>query len=263
MNRVNAKFRELAKRGKKAFIPYVTAGDPSLKMTEELVLALEEAGADMIELGIPFSDPLSDGPVIQAASLRALQNGTNIEKIFQLVARLRKRTQIPLLLMTSYNPVFHYGEFRFVAKSKEASVDGFIIPDLPPHEAETLIAFAKKVDIVIPFFLSPTTTTERMNDIIKDSTGFIYYVSLTGVTGMRRELPNVLRQEVLRVKRMTDKPVCIGFGISTSQHVLSLAEIADGVIVGSAIVKEIEKNLTKKDLVKKVSGFVQGLTRVL
>ncbi len=263
MNRVDAKFTELGQQKKKAFIAYITAGDPSLKITEALVPALEEAGVDMIELGIPFSDPLADGPVIQAAALRALHKGTNVEKIFDLIVQIRKKTKIPLLLMTSYNPVFHYGESRFVARAKEAGVDGFIIPDLPPHEAKSLIALTKRENIVMPFFLAPTTAQGRIKEIIKDSTGFIYYVSVTGITGMRRELPAALRQDVLQVKRMTNKPVCIGFGISTSEQIVSLTKIADGVIVGSAIVKEIEKNLAKKDLVKQVSHFVKNLTRAL
>lgn len=263
MNRIDAKFLELAKRKKTAFIAYITVGDPNLETTVALVSTLADAGADIIELGIPFSDPLADGTTIQAASQRALAGGVTLTKIFPMVSTIRKQTQIPLLFMTYYNPVFHYGERRFVDQSKKVGIDGLIIPDLPPQEATALVALTKKEQLAMPFFLSPTTTRERMKDIIKDSTGFIYYVSLTGVTGARRELPTTLRDAVLQIKRMTNKPVCVGFGVSTPEQVLSLSKIADGVIVGSAIVKAIEKNLAQKDLAKRVGRFVKTLTKVL
>ena len=259
MNRLDAKFKELGEKRKKAFIAYITAGDPDLATTEALVLAFEKTGVDIIELGIPFSDPLADGPTIQAASIRSLQGGATIEKIFRTVASIRKQSQIPLVFMTYYNPIFHYGEDAFVKRSKEVGIDGFIVPDLPPHEAENFIRAAKKENLATIFFLSPTTARERMRGIIQVSTGFIYYLSLTGVTGARQELPADLPKDLAKIKQLTSKPLCVGVGISTPQQVHALTQICDGVIVGSAIVKEIEKNMGKTDLVKSVTDFVTGL----
>jgi len=263
MNRIEKKFRELKKIKKKVFIAFVTAGYPTLQATESLVLAFEKNGADIIELGIPFSDPLADGPIIQASSHHALQKGVTVKKIFALVARIRKKSQIPMALMTSYNSIFHLGEERFVKEARRAGVDGIIVPDLPPEEGEGLIKAAKRNRLAVVFFLSPTTTKNRMKSIMKASSGFIYYISLTGVTGVLRAVPSDVVRNVKMAKRMTQKPVCVGFGISTPAQVKSIGKIADGVIVGSAIVKEIQKNLKKRDLVRRVSRFVFRLAKSL
>ena len=263
MNRIDKKFKELKAKKKKAFLAYLTAGDPDLTTTERLVLELEKAGADIIELGIPFSDPMADGPTIQAASQRALDKGVTLEKIFKLVQRIRQKSEIPLCLMTYFNPVFHYGEARFVQRSKQAGVDGLIIPDLPPEEAGTLIPAARKAGIATVFFLAPTTVRGRIKKISKVSTGFIYYVSLTGVTGARRELPADILQNIRAAKKMTDKPICVGFGVSSPEQVRSITRVADGVIVGSAIIKELEKNKGRQTAVAKAAQFVRRLTRVL
>jgi tryptophan synthase alpha chain len=262
-NKIDQKFIELRKAGKKAFIAFITAGDPDLHTTEALVLALERAGADIIELGVPFSDPLADGPTIQAASYRSLQNGTTLKKIFTTVKRIRQRSHIPIALMTYYNPVFHFGQHAFVTQAKAAGVDGVIIPDLPLEEAGDLRRFAMKADLSTIFFIAPTTTPNRLKPIIQAATGFIYYVAVAGVTGVRKTIPSEIARKIRAVKTLTDKPVCVGFGVSTPEQVCSLARVADGVIVGSAIVKEIQKYAGAKDMVARVGAFVTTLVKAI
>ena len=261
MNRIDKKFQELKRKRKKAFIAFITAGDPNLKSTEQLVLAFEKAGVDIVEIGVPFSDPLADGPTIQAASQRALQKDVNLDQILNLVGRIRKSSQIPIALMTYYNPIFFYNEGRFLSKAKACGVDGIIVPDLPPEEARDLIRLAKRQDISTVFFVSPTTTAKRMKLVAQASSGFIYYVSLTGVTGSRSKLPSSISGQIKLLKRITKKPVCVGFGISTPQQARAVAKFSDGVIVGSAIVSAIERNRGKRDLVKKVVKFVSNLAK--
>jgi len=263
MNRIDQKFKELSRKKKKAFIAFVTAGDPNLKTTEELVLAFEQAGTDIVELGVPFSDPLADGPTIQASSQRALKKGVNLEKILKTVSRIRQKSQVPIVLMTYYNPVFHYGEDKFMRDAKKCGVDGFIIPDLPPEEAKGLIRSAKARDLSTIFFLAPTTTSQRMKRVVKASTGFVYYVSMTGVTGASKGFSKENAAKIRSAKRFTKKPICVGFGVSTPSQVKSVAKIADGVIVGSAIVKQIDRNKGKKNLVKNVSRLVWTLAQSL
>ena len=258
-NRIKEKFKQLKKKRKKAFIVFITAGDPNLKTTEELVLAFENAGVDIIELGVPFSDPLADGPTIQASSQRALKGKVSLRKILDSVSRIRKRSQLPIALMTYYNPIFRFGEEKFIAKAYQAGVDGVIIPDLPPEEASSLIKEAKKKNIATVFFLSPTTQRKRIKTIVQACSGFIYYVSLTGVTGARRQLPKELSGDLKKLKRYTSKPICAGFGISRSEQVKAISGVCDGVIVGSAVIKEIEKNKDKKNLLKNVSNLITNL----
>lgn len=261
MNRISEKFKELKKEGKKAFIPYITAGDPSLSMTEKLVFELEKRGSNLIELGIPFSDPLADGPTIQRASERALKNGTTLANVINLVKKIRSEVKIPLVFMTYYNPVFKYGLEKFAADSKEAGVDAVIIPDLPPEEADEWIKFARSKNIDTIFLLSPTSNYDRINRIINVSRGFIYYVSLTGVTGERKKLESSIKEYIIKIKRLAaNTPICVGFGISKRQHIEELNKLPiDGVIVGSAIVKVIENNKDSKSLIKKVGNFVTEL----
>jgi len=263
MNRIEQKFAQLKSNNKKAFIAFITAGDPDLQTTEELVLGFEQNGVDIVELGVPFSDPLADGKTIQAASQRALANGVTSEKVFNLVQKLRQKTQIPIALMMYYNPIFHYGDAKFVAKAKACGVDGLIIPDLPPEEAGVLKRAAVENEITTVFFMAPTTTVQRMRLISDYSTGFIYFVSLTGVTGVRTVLPSAVTKQIKLAKTVTDKPVCIGFGISNPTQVREMAKQADGVIVGSAIINEIDANKGKPDLVPIVCRFVKQLTTVL
>ncbi len=260
MNRIDKKFQELQRNKKKAFIAFITAGFPNLSSTKNLVLELERQGVDIIELGVPFSDPLADGPVIQRASQYSLENGTNLDKILLLVKELRSKTQIPVCLMTYYNPVLKYGLEALVKKAVICGVDGFIIPDLPFEEAKEFLKISKKKNIDLISFLAPTSSLERIKMISKASHGFIYYVSLTGVTGTRERLPRDLTKNISFIKRYTNKAICVGFGISKPEHIKAISRLADGVIVGSAIVKEIEENLTKNDMIKKVGKFVKNLT---
>ncbi len=262
-NRIEQKFKDLKSSGQKAFIAYVTAGDPNLSVTGQLVLALEKSGVDIIELGVPFSDPMADGTTIQAASERALKSGTTLAKIFDLVKSIRKHSELPLALMMYYNQVFAYGEARFIAKCKEVGIDGLIIPDLPPEEAGDLRKAAGRAGICTVFFIAPTTVDARAKANAAASTGFIYYVALTGVTGTQQAQANDIAKHIRHAKRFTNKPICAGFGISTAQQVKDIARIADGVIVGSAIIKKIQEHAGRKDLVTKVSSYVSTLVRAL
>jgi len=262
MNRIDQTFQQLKQEQKKAFIAFITAGDPNLDTTYDLVLAFEKAGVDMMELGVPFSDPMADGPTIQAASLRALQNGTTLTKVLDLVKRLRQKTQIPLLFMLYYNVILHYGEEKFVKDAKDAGLDGIVVPDLPPQEAKILRAAATKANLATVFFIAPTTSDERIKPIADASSGFIYYVSLTGVTGVKEAVVSSISADLKRVKKLTDKPVCVGFGVSTPEQVKAISRVADGVIVGSAIVKEIQKHIQDKDVVEKTAAFVRTLVSV-
>ncbi len=263
MNRIEKRFSELKAKREKAFIVYITTGDPSLAATEKIIKELDKSGVDLIELGVPFSDPMADGPTIQAASERALKNGVNMGKILRLVKRARTQTELPIVLMTYYNPIFSYGVKKFVADAKAAGVDGAIIPDLPPEEAGDLISASGKNDFSNIFLLSPTSPDDRVRLVSSKSSGFVYYVSLTGVTGPRAHLPSEIISNVRKIKRATKKPVCVGFGVSTPRQAGSLAKIADGVIVGSAVIKVIEANTGKRDLIKKVGRFVRRLSRAV
>ena len=263
MSRIDKKFKELKEKRKKAFIVYITAGDPSLSRTEEITLALDRAGVDIIELGVPFSDPLADGPTIQQASQRSLKHGTNIGSIIKLIRSIRTRSEIPLALMSYYNPIYRYGLQRFIKDTKAAGVDGVIVPDLPPEEGGELIKSADRFDYSCIFLLAPTSTQERIMLVAKKSRGFIYYVSLTGVTGARNKLPKEIVSDVRKIKRISKKPVCVGFGVSRPRQVKKISRVADGVIVGSAVIKIIERNIGKRDLVKKVSSFVSRLVKAL
>lgn len=260
MNRIDAKFRELKKKGKKAFIAYITAGDPTLKMTGRLVFELERSGVDIVELGIPFSDPIADGPTIQAASQRALEGGVKLARIFDTVKRLRAGTDIPIVFMTYYNPVLRYGLEEFFDSCRRSGVDGIIVPDLPCEEASGLIRQGRRTGVSTVFLAAPTSTLSRIKDIAKRSRGFIYYVSLTGVTGVRKALPADIVKNLKRIRSVTDKPIAVGFGVSTSRQAGCLAKAADAVIVGSAIVKIVQD---KKDSVSSVSRLAKSLARAI
>ena len=261
MNRIDKMFRGLKRKRKKAFIVYIAAGDPSLSATERLVRDLERKGVDLVELGIPFSDPLADGPTIQRASERALSKGVRARDILRMVRRLRKSVSIPIVFMTYYNLVMQYGIKRFVSDSKKAGVDGIIVPDLPPEEAGELLTESRKKDFSLIFLAAPTSTGKRLKTIAAKTGGFVYYVSLTGTTGARKKLPGDVTRNVAALKRRTAKPVCVGFGISNPEQARSVARFADGIIVGSAVIKVIEKNLGKKNFYGKVGGFVKRLER--
>lgn len=261
MSRIKNTFNRLKRKGEKALIPYVMAGDPDLATTKKIVLALEKAGCDIIELGAPFSDPLADGPTIQKAALRSLRHHTSVKDVLGLVADIRRDSTIPLILMTYYNLIFHYGEDRFMQDAAAAGLDGIILPDLPPEEAQTLVPAAKKAGIDTIFLAAPTSTEERMKVVARLSQGFIYYVSLTGVTGSGAGLQQAsVRDSVARLKALTDKPVAVGFGIATADQATQVASWgADGVIVGSALVKVIEENAGSPDLAERAAAFAASL----
>lgn len=260
MSRIKNTFNRLKKRNEKALIPYIMAGDPDLAATKALISAMAKAGSDIIEIGAPFSDPLADGPTIQRAAIRSLGNHTSIADVLGLVADLRKETEIPLILMTYYNLIFKYGEERFAADASFSGLDGVILPDLPPEEAGTLVAAAKKSGLDTIFLLAPTSTDERIRLVARASHGFIYYVSITGVTGSALSQDASIKQAVERIKAVTDKPVAVGFGISSPAQAAEIASSgADGVIVGSALVKIIEEAAGAGDLVDKAASFVRRL----
>ncbi|MBI5846393.1 MAG: tryptophan synthase subunit alpha [Nitrospirae bacterium] len=241
-SRISRKFELLRKENRKAFIAYIMAGDPGIQRTKEMVRILEDCGVDIIELGVPFSDPLADGPTIQAAAQRALEAGTTLHTVIDLVAELRKTTQIPIILMTYYNPIFKYGEEQFVEDASSAGVDGIIVPDLPPDEAEGMMKLAKKRPFDLIFLLAPTSTDDRIAKVGQASRGFIYYVSITGITGSKLSLDPAIESHMNRIRSASDTPVAVGFGIATPDEASLVARFADGVIIGSAIVKRINES---------------------
>jgi tryptophan synthase alpha chain len=260
MSRIKTTFNRLKKKNETALIPYIMAGDPDLATTKALILEMEKAGCDIIELGAPFSDPLADGPTIQKAAIRSLKNHTSVVDVLGLVADIRKESKIPLIVMTYYNLIFKYGEERFVNDAVAAGLDGIILPDLPPEEAGTLIPLAKKEGLDTIFLLAPTSTDERIKLICKVSQGFVYYVSLTGVTGARAGVQSSVQGSLQKIKQVTDKPVAVGFGISTPDQAAQVAHWgADGVIVGSALVKVIEEHAGSPELIAKAAEFVKAL----
>ena len=260
--RIEDKFRELREKGKAALVTYVTAGDPTLEITPDIVCKLEEVGADLIELGVPFSDPTADGVAIQLASERALQSGTTLHGVLDSVRLIRKRSQVPIILFGYYNPFFAYGLERLTRDAKDVGVDGILVVDLPPEEAKEFKTHTDREGLNLIFLLAPTSTTERIKLIAHHASGFVYLVSVTGVTGERPNLDYNLKSLVDEIKTHTRLPVGIGFGVSTPEQVRRIADIADAVIVGSALVRIIEKDGTKKEaLLKEISEFVSGLSR--
>jgi len=259
MGRIGQTFEHLQKAHERALIPYVTAGDPDLEMTKTLVREMVRRGGDLIEIGVPFSDPLADGPIVQRASQRALQGGTTLRKILATVSELRHEVDVPLILMTYYNPVFRYGEEAFVADALDAGVDGLIVPDLPPEEAQALIDLSADTPLDLIFLAAPTSTTARLAMISEASRGFIYYVSRLGTTGIREQLAEDLRVMLDNVRTSTSQPIAVGFGVSTPEHVRLVAELADGVVVASAILKLLEDLDAREDRLEQVGNFVAAL----
>lgn len=256
MSRIQNVFAE---KNRKALIGYVTVGYPSIEATLEIVPALVENGCDMIELGIPFSDPMADGPVIQKSSHEALQRGTTPQKCIEVARQLRERLDTPLIFMGYYNPILHYGIDNFCRACAEAGIDGLIIPDLPPEEGVELEKAASANGIDMIYLLAPTSGEERIDIITEKSTGFIYLVSLTGVTGSGAELPPELEEFVSRVRQKTAKPLCVGFGITTPEQAGRVAEVADGIIVGSKIIKLIEEDPSLEKMKKLVRDLSNAI----
>jgi len=258
-NRIDARFAELRSAGKKAFVAYVCAGDPSLDATIDIVLALERAGVDVVELGVPFSDPLADGVVNQMAADRALKAGASTPGVLDMIRRLRERSQVPLVLFTYLNPVYTYGYERFHVDAAAAGADGVLVLDLPPDEAAQNAELKPAPQLRHIQLIAPTSPPERIADIARSAEGFVYYVSRLGVTGAQAEIATGIAEQVAIIQSATQVPVCVGFGVSNPQQAAEIASKADGVVVGSAIVKLIEQNGLSADCAAKVEAFVKPL----
>ena len=260
MSNIQAAFQKSREKGQKAFIPFVTAGDPTLEATERFVYALEKAGSTIIEIGIPFSDPIADGPVIQRANIRAIENGVSISKVFDMVAKIRKTTDIPLIFLLYANTIYYYGIQNFFKKCQETGVDGIIVPDIPYEEKEEFNIFAKPCGVHVISLVAPTSK-ERIKAIAKEASGFLYCVSSMGVTGVRDAIQTDLRSMFEYIDESCSIPTALGFGISNSQQARELKEYADGVIVGSAIVKIIEEYKEEAD--EKLVAFAKEMVEAL
>lgn len=264
MNRIRERFAQLRAEGRAALMPYITAGHPSLDVTEALLPAMARAGADLIELGIPFSDPLADGPTIQKAAQRALEAGVTIAAVHAMVERLRRQgLTVPVLYMVYYNCIFSHGEERFLDDARAAGIDGLIVPDLPLEESASLRRLAEERGIDLVYLLAPTSTPERIAATAEHSRSFIYCVSLTGVTGARERLSSALKPMLQRIRAVTDLPLAVGFGVSTPEQAQEVARLADGVIVGSALVDRIDCAHTKEEAVAAASEYLQALRHAL
>ena len=259
MSRLDETFARLRARGERALMPYFTAGDPSLADTRRLVVEAARRGADVIELGVPFSDPLADGPVVQRAGTRALAAGATVPRVLETVAALRAETDVPLVLMTYYNPVLAFGLKAFARTAVDAGADGAIVVDMPPEESEPLASEAASAGLDLVYMVAPTSTPARVRLIARKSRGFIYVVSLTGVTGERQQLSADMATQIATIRRETAMPVCVGFGISTPAQVATVGRVADGAAVGSAIVRLVESRAGSPTLVEDVGKFIAEL----
>ena len=259
MGRIEDRFTALKSAHRKAFMPFITAGDPSLDVTEALIEEFSARGVSVIELGVPFSDPIADGPVIQSSSIRALKNDVSLRRVLEMVGSLRRRgEEVPLVLFTYYNPVLRFGLSEFASAAAESGVDGLVIPDLSPDEADGLREEASRCGLDTIFLLAPTSTVQRIKLVADSSSGFIYYVSRTGVTGERERLSSTIQKSVATIRSYSDTPIAVGFGVSKADQVKEVASIADGVIVGSAIVRAIDESSNRPDLVSFIGDLIGG-----
>jgi tryptophan synthase alpha chain len=259
MSRIDERFRTLRARDETALIPFITAGDPDLVTTERLIPALAEAGADAIEIGVPFSDPIAEGPTIQRSSERALRGGSSLRRILELVRNLRASIDVPLILMGYANNFFAMGETGFADAAHEVGVDGVIVVDLPPEEGVEFYAAVRDRGVDAILLAAPTTTAVRAKMLLEETRGFLYYVSLTGVTGARSEIGIDVEESVGMLRRLADVPVCVGFGVSTPDHVSQVGRFADGVVVGSALVDRIDRAASPDAAVDAAAAFVAEL----
>ncbi|MGE5214573.1 MAG: tryptophan synthase subunit alpha [Nitrospirota bacterium] len=259
MSRIGEKFAELKRSGRGGFIPFITAGDPDLATSERLLIELAKAGADIIELGVPFSDPVADGEVIQRASERALRNGVTVHNALTCAKNVRQSTDVPIVLFSYFNPLLQFGPERFAAAAREAGVDGVLVTDLIAEEAEwwTQTLLQHKLDPI--FLVAPTTSGKRLKQIAQQARGFIYAISRTGVTGERDEMTRDAEALVKRVKSVSDLPVAVGFGISSPEQIRTVWRFADAAVVGSAIVNQIEKLGNSPDFAKRIGEFARSL----
>lgn len=259
MSNIAATLNALKERNEKALITFVTAGDPDMETSEKIVHALIEAGVDLIELGFPFSDPMADGPTIQLASERALASGATLRGVLDMVSRVREHSNVPIVLMGYYNPIFSYGAETFAADASKAGVDGLLLVDLPPEETGELQPLLKGAGIDLITLLAPTTGKERSARLAADGQGFLYYVSMTGVTGSQKVDATAIAESVNELKAQSSIPVAVGFGVSTPEDASAVAKIADAVVVGSALVKLIAEHGRSQSLLGEVKRFVQQL----
>lgn len=262
MSRLSARFSTLQTGQSRALVTFITAGDPDLAATEEMIYLLEEAGADVIELGVPFSDPMADGPTIQLSSERALAAGTNLHGILEVVKKVRSRSGIPIILMGYLNPVHAYGYDSFCRDAAESGVDGVLLVDMPPEESRELTVPARRYGLDVIFLLTPTSDAARISAVNQLGSGFVYYVTVTGVTGARSSVSGTLAEELLRVKQAVSLPVMAGFGISTPSQAAEVGRLADGVVVGSAIVKLFEQ-YGGEQLKQQLRRFVRDMKQAL
>jgi tryptophan synthase alpha chain len=259
MNRIVEKFAALKRDRKKGFIVYIGAGDPNLAATRELALAFDKAGVDILELGVPFSDPLADGLVNQLAAQRGLESGTTPPKLLETVVAVRKDSQIPIVLYIYFNLIHRVGTEKFIADAAKAGVDGLLVLDLPPEESDNYEALMKKAGLCHIYLVAPTTPESRMELIVKRGSGFIYYISREGVTGMQKNVASNLASQVAKIRAHTNLPIAVGFGISNPTQARAVASEADGCVVGSAVVNQIAEHGKSPKLVAKVGAFVKSL----
>jgi tryptophan synthase alpha chain len=263
MGRIEERFRTLKKTGRKALVAYLTAGDPDLETTAALIPALEAAGVDILEIGVPFSDPTADGPAIQAASQRALQGGATLGKILSLIAALRRSCGIPIVLFGYYNPILSLGPERFAAEAAASGVDGILVVDLPPEEARELRRYTDPAGLAFITLIAPTTGPERAGKILRKASGFVYFISVTGVTGTAAPRIDEVRRDVERLRTLTDLPIAAGFGISTPEQAAAIAQTADGVVVGSALVRLIGEKAHGGELIPAVAAFTARIRQAI
>jgi tryptophan synthase alpha chain len=259
MNRINERFARLKRQGRKGFIVYIGAGDPDLEATRQLALAFDEAGVDVLELGLPFSDPLADGLVNQLAAQRGLESGTTPPRVLETVAAIREAAQIPIVLYVYYNLIHHYGLETFIHDAARAGVDGFLVLDLPPEESGRYEEWMAAAGLCVIYLVAPTTPEERIPVIVKRGSGFIYYVSREGVTGMQKTVAENLESMTAKIRAHTDLPVAVGFGISNPDQARLVASCSEAVVVGSAIVDQIAKHGREPGLITRVITFVKPL----
>lgn len=259
MDRLREKFNQLREKNKKALTCFITVGYPSIKATEKLLHLFESSGVDIVELGVPFSDPIADGTTIQHSSECALKKKISLSKTLQFVKKIRDKTDIPLVIMTYLNPVFKYGMKKFFKDAKYAGIDGVIFPDLIPEESKILENYNKKYQMPVIYLFTPTTSIKRQDIIFQRSQGFVYIVSLTGVTGARKQLPEDLTLFLKRIRQETNKPILLGFGISTPKQIRKILSYIDGIIIGSAIINKIKTAKTMKT----VKSFIESFRKTL
>ena len=263
MNRIEARFKELRASKKKGFVVYIGAGDPNLDKTRELTLAFDREGIDVVELGVPFSDPLADGLVNQLAAQRGLESGTTPKKVLDTVAAIRKQSQVPIVLYIYFNLMHRVGLANFVKDAAAAGVDGLLTLDLPPEESENYEALMKAAGMSVVYLVAPTTPESRVEIIVKRASGFIYYVSREGVTGMQAKVASNINEMTAKIRAHTDLPIAVGFGISNPEQARAVAQHAEAVVVGSAVVNQIAKHGKEPDVVQRVAEFVRPIVKAV